>query len=636
MPVVDVDGGEAVLGAAFRRFSGKFAQPRVDIEHRPSGEIILRSPTSLKPYPERLGSLLDHWAQIAPHHAFLAERCPEAGIWRKLSYSACLGRVRSIAQALLNRGLTAEHPIVIVAENSIDHALMMLGAVYAGIPAVPVSTAYAKLSSDFAKFHQIISIIRPKLLFVDDANRCLGALRAVDLGDAEIVVSTPNIPHGLHATPFETLTGVEATGALDAAAKAVGPETIAKILFTSGSTDPPKGVINTHGMLCANQQMIAQLWLFLSERPPVLVDWLPWSHAFGGNHNFNIVLRHGGTLYIDGGKPVPGSIEKTVAALHEVSPTCYFNVPRGYGLLLDYLEKDSALRDHFFGNLEMIFYAAAALPQSSWARLESLSLAALGEKIPIISSWGLTETAPLATCVHYPIDRAGIIGLPAPGTELKLVPKEGKYEMRVRGPHVTPGYWKRPDITQTAFDEEAFFITGDAGAFVAPDEPSKGIKFDGRLGENFKLSSGTWVRVGELRVAVIAAAAPLIDDVVIAGHDRDEIGLLVFPNIAACRSLAVDLPPQACVKDLLAARPVREAVTDALQKYNTESHAGSSMRIARALLMEEPPSADANEITDKGYINQRAVLRRRADLLEGLYGLPCHADVVELSRAWRA
>ncbi len=623
-------GGRTADYETARRYNTKFAPALVDVERRANGEILLRSQRTLKPYPERIGSLLDHWAEATPNHIFLAERASDASLWRKLSYAGALQKVRSIGQALLNRGLTAEHPIVIVSENSIDHALLSLAAMYVGIPAVPISPAYAKASGDFAKFRLVIELMRPKLVYMDDASKCAGALRAVDLGKAELVVSAADVPHGTEATPFEDLVEPQASSAVDAAARAVTPDTIAKILFTSGSTDLPKGVINTHRMLSANQQMIAQVWPFLSERPPVLVDWLPWSHTFGGNHNFNMVLRHGGTLYIDSGKPVPALIGKTIAALHEVSPTCYFNVPRGYGILLDYLEKDPALRDRFFSNLDIIFYAAAALPPTLWARLEALSLAALGEKVPMVSSWGLTETSPTATSVHYQIDRAGIIGLPVPGTELKLVPKDGKLEMRLRGPNITPGYWKRPDFTQAAFDEEGFFLTGDAGAFADPDNPSLGVAFDGRLGENFKLSSGTWVHVGALRVALIAAAAPLADDIVVTGHDRDEIGLLVFPNVAACRSLCIELPPHATVKELIAARPVREALTNAFQNHNAHSGGASSMRAARAMAMEEPPSLDANEITDKGYINQRAVLRRRAELVERLYQTPAHPDAIEL------
>jgi feruloyl-CoA synthase len=616
-----------------RHFLNKFAPPSVEIERRGNGEILVRSGIALKPYPASLGCLLDQWAAAAPEQTFLAERDLQRGSWCELSYSAARQKVRSIAQSLLDRGLGPGDTLVIISENSIEHALVSLGTIYAGVAAVPVSTAYARTSSDFAKLRQIIDVVCPKLVYIDDAAKCAGALKAINFAGAELVVSNEDPAHPIKVTRLEALTGQTATAAVDAAAARAGPGTIAKILFTSGSTDLPKGVINTHRMLCSNQQMIAQVWPFLLERPPVLVDWLPWSHTFGGNHNFNMVLRHGGTLYIDSGKPVPGLIDKTIAALKEISPTAYFNVPRGYSMLIDRLEQDAALRDRFFSNLDIIFYAAAALPQSSWTRLEALSVAAVGEKIPMISSWGLTETAPLVTAVHYQIDRAGVIGLPAPGMELKLVPNDGKLEMRVRGPAVFPGYYKRQDLTQAAFDEEGFFLTGDAGAFADPDDPSKGLRFDGRLGENFKLTSGTWVHVGSLRIALIAAAAPLIDDIVIAGHDRDEIGLLIFPSHSACREIAAELPQKAPIEEVLASRAVREAIGAAIERHNGQAGGASSMRVTRALLLSEPPSLDRNEITDKGYVNQRAVLNCRKALVEQLFEGSPHTSVLMFQAA---
>jgi feruloyl-CoA synthase len=377
----------------------------------------------------------------------------------------------------------------------------------------------------------------------------------------------------------------------------ISSRTIAKILFTSGSTGTPKGVINTQGMLCANQQMMAQAWPFVEERPPVVVDWLPWNHTFGGNHNFNMVLRNGGTLYVDGGKPVPGLIEITARNLAEVAPTMYFNVPRGFDLLLPFLEKDDALRHNFFRDLDMLFYAAAALPQNLWDRL--LVLSKLEKKAPaMLSAWGSTETSPLATSVHFPMKRAGVIGLPVAGCELKLVPAADKLEVRVRGANVTPGYYKRPDLTAAAFDEEGFYRIGDAVKFADPSDPAKGIVFDGRVAEDFKLSTGTWVHVGALRIQLIAAGDPFIQDAVITGHDRDEIGALLF------------LSPAAKGMD------IRDNLIRILKKFSAEP---SSTRITRLMVMSEPPSIDANEITDKGYMNQRAVLERRAALVEKLY-----------------
>jgi feruloyl-CoA synthase len=604
-----------------------FATPDIEIEERADGSRILRSRQALQAYPRRLGERLQHWAEAAPERVFLAERAGEG--WRRVGYGAAWQAARAIGSALLARGLSAERPVVILSENSIDHALLTLGALHVGVPVAPVSVAYSRLSQDFAKLRHIVALVRPGLVYARDGAAFAKPLAAIELGDSELVVSV-NPPPGRAATEFTDLMATRPSAAADAAHAATGPETVAKILFTSGSTGLPKGVINTHGMLCANQQMIAQLWPFLAARPPVIVDWLPWNHTFGANHNFNMVLRNGGTLYIDDGKPVPGLIERSLAALREISPTLYFNVPLGFALMVEHLERDADLARKLFRDLDLLFYAAAALPQPVWERLERVSLRARGSAVPMVSAWGATETAPMATAVHFPIARAGNIGLPPPGGEVKLVPHGDRLEMRVRGPHVTPGYWRRPDLTAESFDAEGFYITGDAGRFADPQAPARGLVFDGRLAENFKLSSGSWVAVGALRVAIIAAGAPLVADAVIAGHDRDAIGVLVFPNLAACRALCPDLPADAPAETVIAKPALREAFAAALRRHNATAQ-GSSTRIARALLLAEPPSIDANEITDKGYINQRAVLERRAVLVELLYGENAAAEVIVLS-----
>jgi len=424
------------------------------------------------------------------------------------------------------------------------------------------------------------------------------------------------------------LLATPATPAVDRAFAHVGPDTVAKLLFTSGSTGEPKGVINNHRMLCSNQQAIRQVWPFLTREPPIILDWLPWSHTFGSNHNFNMVLANGGTLYIDEGKPAPGLFDKSVANLREVAPTLYFNVPRGFDVLAWALEQDPALADHFFSRLKMLFYAAAALPQNLWERFEHL-IQARGKNVAMVSAWGATETAPMVTTVHFRIDRAGVMGLPAPGCELLMVPSNGKLELRVRGPNVTPGYWKRPDLTREAFDEDGFYKIGDAGRFADPADPAKGIEFDGRLAEDFKLSSGTWVHVGVLRVKAVSALAPIAQDIVITGHDRDYAAFLVFPNLAACRALCPDLAADAPATAVLNHPAVRERVHAGMRAL-AQSGTGSSTYAARALLMAEPPSIDASEITDKGYINQRAVLKRRAALVESLYRNPADAEVVSI------
>ncbi|MBK9593811.1 MAG: feruloyl-CoA synthase [Rhodocyclales bacterium] len=604
----------------------RFAPAAVEVERRAGGVQVLRSPQPLQPYARCLGEHLERWARAAPDRCFLAERA--GADWRRLTFSEALTQARAIGAALLARGLSAERPAMVLSDNSIDHALLMLGAMHVGVPVAPVSPAYSLMSKDCAKVKGIAGLLQPGLVYAADGAKFAGVLGSVDFGGAEIVLGA-NAPAGMKSTPFSELLQQKAGAEVDRAFAAVGPDTIAKFLFTSGSTGEPKGVINTQRMLCSNQQAVTQLWPFLGEKPPVILDWLPWNHTFGANHNFNIVLANGGTLYIDDGKPVPGLIEKTVANLREVSPTIYFNVPRGYDALIPFLEKDDVLRKSFFRDLKLIFYAAAALPQNLWEKLEDLSIRERGKRTVMVSSWGATETAPMVTSVHFEIDRAGVIGLPAPGTEVKMVPNENKLELRVRGPNVTPGYWKRPDLTQAAFDEEGFYRIGDAGRFADPNDPAKGIEFDGRIAEDFKLMSGVWVHVGALRVKALAALAPLAQDIVVAGHDREEAGFLVFANPAGCRGLCPDLPADAPLEQVLADARVTGRLKAGMAMVKQEG-GGSSTYATRALLMAEPPSIDANEITDKGYINQRAVLTRRAALVERLYAESPDAAVIGL------
>jgi feruloyl-CoA synthase len=471
-------------------------------------------------------------------------------------------------------------------------------------------------------------LLEPGLIYVADTGPFAKALAALDLTKAELAASR-NGANLAAVAAFDDMARSRPGPALEQAAAAVGADTIAKILFTSGSTGLPKGVINTHGMLTANQQQLAQIWPFVEEAPLVLLDWLPWNHTFGANHNFNLVLRHAGSLFIDGGRPVGGLIEATAKNLGEVSPTIYFNVPTGYAALLPFLERDGALARAFFAKLRLIFYAGAALPQDLWERLEAVSLSATGERVPMTSSWGTTETSPLSTAAHFLIERAGSIGVPVPGTELKLVPAGDKLEVCVRGPHVTPGYWKRPDLTRAAFDDEGFYKPGDAVRFADPSDPGKGIVFDGRLAEDFKLTTGTWVAVGALRVGVLAAASPALQDAIIAGENRAAVGMLAWLNAVGCRKLA------GCEAPLLelARHPrVREHVRRALAQWNA-AHPGSSQRIARVLLLPDTPSIDGNEITDKGYINQRLALARRKAEVERLFAAKPDADVLIVTEA---
>jgi feruloyl-CoA synthase len=573
----------------------RFGPAAVDVDRRPDGSLVLRSPRVLGAHDRAVGDWLVRWAREAPDRTFLAERSGEG--WRELGYAAALDAVRRVGQSLLRRGLGPARPVLILSDNSIDHALLALGAMHVGVPAVPVSPAYSLVSRDFAKLRTIAALVRPGLVFAADPERFASALRAI----------------GMRSTPFEELLAAEAGPEVDDAFAALGPDTVAKILFTSGSTGIPKGVVNTQRMLTVNQQQMAEGWPFLEDRPPRLVDWLPWNHTFGANHNFNLVLRNGGTLYLDAGKPAPGLADVTARNLREVSPTLYFNVPRGFEFLLADLEKDAALRRSFFRELDVVFYAGAVLPQNLWDRMARLAAEEKGGRLAMLSAWGATETGPLATQVHFAIDRPGVIGLPVPGCELKLVPSAGKLEVRVRGPNVSPGYYRSPETTAAAFDEEGFYRTGDAVKLCDPEEPRRGLVFDGRVAEDFKLSSGTWVHVGALRVRLIAACDPLVQDAVITGHDRGEIGALVFLNPSAAGSLSAGV--------------ARERLAAGLRALAAET-AGSSLCPRCLLVLRDPPSIDANEITDKGYLNQRAVLEARAARVDELYaGGP---DVIRL------
>jgi feruloyl-CoA synthase len=603
----------------------ELAPPLVERRELPNGAFELVSPVPLRPHAQSIAQLLRQQAQAHPDRDFLAERDASGG-WRRLTYAAASRQANSIAQALLDLGCGPERPVMILSGNGIDHALMTFGAYVAGVPAVPVSVAYSLMSQDHDKLRHIFAAIRPRAIYAASGKVFAKALAVLDLTDCTLIVGT-DPPDRLHAALLADLVALTPSPSVEQVFAAVGPDTVAKVLFTSGSTGMPKGVINTHRMMCANQMMVEQTWTFVKSRPPVLVDWLPWNHTFGGNHNLNLALAQGGTLYIDAGRPMPGLIEQTVRNLSEISPTIYFNVPAGYSALLPFLEKDAALARNFFADLQLIFYAGAALSQDLWDRLEAISVRTTGMRVPMLSSWGSTETAPLASACLGNVERAGIIGLPTPGVTLKLVPSAGKLEVRVRGPNVFPGYWGRPDLTRDAFDEDGFYRIGDALRFADPADLSKGLMFDGRVAEDFKLSTGTWVHVGGLRVAALAAAAPVLQDAVVTGHDRDLVGLLAWPNLAGMKAVCIDPGPQDDPAKLIASEAVREHVRSGIARHNA-GQAGSSMRIKRVLIMAEPPSIDANEITDKGYINQRATLERRRALVEHLHAEPAPADVI--------
>lgn len=596
------------------------------VEERPDGSQVLRSTEPLGPYPARLTDRLAHWAQQVPDRPFVAKRqC--GGAWQCISYAEMLDRAQRIGQALVTRGLTAERPVVILSDNDLEHLSLALGAMWAGVPYTPVSSAYSLLSQDYGKLRHILSITTPGLVFAAGPAYAK-AIAACVAPDVEIVLTEgagDGAIEGRSSTPFADLLATAPGPGVEAAHAATGPETIVKFLFTSGSTKHPKGVMNTQAMLCCNLQMIRQAFPFLGDEPPVLVDWLPWNHTFGGNHNVGIALYNGGTLYIDEGKPTPKGIKETLRNLREIAPTMYFNVPKGFEEIAAAMETDALLRETLFSRVRAFMFAGAGLSQAVWDQLDRLAEATVGERIPVFSGLGMTETAPSCTFSLKAAEvRSGHIGLPCPGVEVKLVPEAdvkpgqvGKTEIRFRGPNVMPGYWRQPDLTAEAFDDEGYYRTGDAVKWVDPTDPQRGLLFDGRLAEDFKLSSGTFVSVGPLRARVIAEGAPCVQDAVVTGLNRDEIGLLIFPRLDECRklaALAADVPAPEVLH-----HPTLRAFFQGLLDRLTAGATGSATRPTRLHVLAEPPSIDKGEVTDKGSINQRAVLSHRAALVEALY-----------------
>jgi feruloyl-CoA synthase len=558
------------------------------VERRADGCVLLRSPHALGPYPRKLTERLEFWAAEAPGRLFLAQR--DGAGWRTLSYGQARERARRVGQYLLEQQLSAERPLVVLSGNDLEHALLELGALYAGVPYTPVAPAYSLASGDFGKLRAIFELMTPGLVFASDRAAFRKAIDAVVPRDVEVIFEPKERP---------------VSAALDAAHAMVGPDTIAKFLFTSGSTGTPKAVINTQRMWCSNQKLTATIFAYLQDEPPILVEWAPWHHTAAGNKGFGMALYNGGSYYIDDGKPLPGAIEATVKNLREIAPTWYFNVPRGFEVLLPYLKEDAALRQNFFSRLKVLWFAAAPLPQRVFDEYNELAYRTCGETIPFLTGFGATETAPHAMGRMWPTDDVSNMGLPPPGVEAKLVPIEGKLEMRVKGPGITPGYWRQPDLTTRAFDEEGYYRLGDSFVFADDQKPERGLLFRGRIAEDFKLTSGTFVHVGPLRARFLEHFAPLVRDVVITGEGRAEVGALIFP-----------------------AGPTKPAALHERLKSFAEQGTGSSNRIARALVMEEPPSLDAGEMTDKGSLNQRAVLARRAALVEELYRDPPSARTI--------
>ena len=597
----------------------KFGVTRATLRDGETGVHYLRADQDLGPFPERLTDRLVHWAKERPDQTLFARRMKNAdgssGDWKHISFAQALDAARRIGQGLLNRGLSAERPVLILSENDLEHALLALGCLYAGVAYCPTSPAYSLISQDFDKLKHVVKTLTPGLVFASDALRYGRAMLATLDEGVELVTTHSTVP-GRDTTSFAALLATEPTPAVDAAMAATGPDTIAKFLFTSGSTKMPKAVINTQRLWCANQAQMAASMPVLAEKDLVLVDWLPWNHTFGGNHNFGMVIYHGGTLYIDDGKPTPALMHETLRNLREISPTVYFNVPTGFEAIANAMQTDDLLRKTLLAKVNMFFYAGAALAQPIWDSLFESQEREIGERIVMTTGLGMTESGPFGIFVTNPNVKAGDLGLPTPGLELKLVDMQGKTEVRYRGPNITPGYWRQPDETADAFDEEGFFKTGDAVKWIDETDVHQGLKFDGRIAEDFKLATGTFVSVGPLRGKIIAAGAPYIQDVVLTGINLKEVGAMVFPT-AAVRQLS-GLPADASLHDVLdhpAVLAQFQKIVDDLAKNAT----GSANRIARLCLLADAPTIDRGEITDKGSINQRAVLTHRADTVSKLH-----------------
>lgn len=606
------------------------AERSVVCTSRPDGTILLESGVPLGPVQRNLCNYLKIWAEHSPDRTFLCERVGawrpgQLRPWRTVSYREAYSLVQRIAQSLLDRSLNQDTPILVLSSNSIEHALLCLAGMAVGVPVAPISPAYSLLSQDLTKIRYVTELLSPAVVFAqngEEYSRAIAAVTEASKTPVEVIAVTR--PPTSSATSFESLFSTEETDAVERAWSAVGPSAVAKILLTSGSTGMPKGVPNTHGMMCANQAMLEWATPGSPDSPPIVLDWLPWNHTFGGNLVFNTVLRQGGTLYIDGGRPLPEAFGESLENLAEVRPTHMWNVPTAYSLLATALEQDSQLRSKYFSRLSLLFYGGAGLPQSVWDRLQSLAVAEIGQKIVFTTGFGSTETGPMATLLHWPVDGPGRVGLPMPGAIIKLSPADDRYEIRMKGPMVFPGYIGRPDLTAEAFDEEGFYRIGDAGNLVDSRNPAEGIKPDGRIVEDFKLQTGSFVRVGRLRMRLLSLV-PEIQDAVVAGHDKPFIGLLAWPNIVNCRKLGVS--ESADLEELIRKPEVIARIVEGIKRYNSAA-SGSSELIRRVILLGTPPSVDANEMTDKGYINQRAVLLKRSEAVNRLFSESPGSDVI--------
>ena len=617
--------GNTAGAPAFRKMDWL---PRdIEVDRRDDGVIVLKSRFALKPYEKHIPASLAKWALERPDTTWLAQRKGPDRQWRKLSYGEAKRSVDALTQGLLNLGLAPGSAVAILSGNSIEHALMTQAAMQACLPVAPISPAYSLMSQDHAKLKYLFGLIKPAVVMVQDGPMFEKALKALNL-DGRTVVHVDRPAEGIASISFATLLATPVTAEVAAAIDRIRPETTGKLLFTSGSTGMPKAVINTQQMMCANVAMGTQVRHHPDGLDPVYLDWMPWNHTMGGNALFNSLLTEGGTLYIDDGRPTPGQFDETLRNLREISPTYYANAPAGYAALAAALETDEALCQNFFKNLGLMAYGGARLPDDLYERMQALAVRTTGQRIVFYTGWGSTETAPTSTGTYWDTERVGLIGLPFPGVELKMVPAGPAYELRLRGVHVTPGYFDQPELTRAAFDDEGFYCIGDAGTFVDPQDPAQGLIFAGRVAEEFKLMTGTFVQVGALRTDAIAATTPVLLDALVTGQDRPFVGLLAWPNLPACRQIIGD--PDASFDAVVSHPELLARLRQGLEAHNASTGGASSRRIARVILMTEPPSIDGNELTDKGYINQRAGLGRRAALVDRLYADPPGDDVIVL------
>ena len=593
-------------------------------EHRADGAMLLRPLGEIRAYPPRMLDWLEHWASQDAQRILVARR-DASGSWRSITYGEMLAQVQRLAMGLTTRELSADRPLLIVSGNSLEHLTLAFAAMWAGIPYCPVSPAYSQVAGDLAKLQYVLGLLTPGLVAAFDTHRYGRALAVLDPA-IEVIGDTPIA--GRTITPLEAL-AAEPTTVLAERHAATGPDTIVKFLLTSGSTGQPKAVITTNRMLCSNAAMLQQAMPFLLEEPPILVDWLPWNHTFGGSHNVGLVLSNGGTLYIDDGKPTPTGVAATIENLREISPTVYFNVPKGFEMIALRLQSDDLLRRTFYRRLRACFFAGASLAQHTWDALDAASMIERGLRTPILSGLGATETGPSVTFTTPPMGRSGVIGLPASGTLVKLAPVEEKIEIRVKSPSVTPGYWRQPELTSQAFDAEGFYRLGDAVRLIDPADPTRGLKFDGRIGEDFKLANGTWVSVGPLRADLIGALAPMAQDVVIAGLDEDFVAAIVIPDVSACANLLGLTEPNHGY--LARSTELMERLRERLEEHARRNPA-STRCVRRAIVLPSPPSLDHGEITDKGSINQRAVLHHRRECVMALYAADPPVHVVDIER----